>query len=179
MVLAQEEKPEPAEKAFAQATDLFIAHGGERDVMALYLEYGLFCLQKNDHEQSYLNLEEGFYLARKLDLNYFKCRFYFARGLLEASLSGKKIDRAEESLRFAANLSARASYQEVRWQVHYHFGELLLRTERDAEAGKHFEVAFNSLQDVLACIPAIERDRYKALLPVSALEDLVRGETVE
>lgn len=176
IVLAQDERMEPAEKAFAQATDLVVTHGSERDVAALYLEYGLFCLKTQDHEQSYLNLQEGFYLAKKLDLSYFKCRFFFARGLLEASLAGEEPGRAEESFRFAANLAARASFQDLRWQAHYHFGKLLLAMKRDDEARKHFTVSYNTLQDVVANVPEEYRDGYAALRPVVELVSMVRRE---
>ena len=40
VLLVHEDRMEPAEKAFAQATDLFISHGSERDMVALYLVRG-------------------------------------------------------------------------------------------------------------------------------------------
>ena len=157
----------------------WFAAPGRSHMAALYLEYGLFSLKRQDHEQSYLNLEEGFYLARKLDLSYLKCRCFYARGLLDASLSGEETGRAEESFRLAANLSARAPFQEVRWLVHHHFGRLLLAASREAEARKHFEVAHNSLKDVLGNMPRDYRDSYRALLPVGELLEHVgrKGES--
>ncbi|MCZ6791976.1 MAG: protein kinase [Planctomycetota bacterium] len=124
VILASEGKSELAEKSFSRAAEIFRRERSERELVQLYLERGVNFLKSGNFEESYLNFEEGFYLAKKLDLVYMKSRYYLAMGILEMMLPEGQLHRAEERLRYAERLASQVPFAEVLWQIQYYLGKL-------------------------------------------------------
>jgi tetratricopeptide (TPR) repeat protein len=169
----QEERFDKAKKTLAPAAERLMGDGGERDLVHLYLQHGLFSLQAGDHEQAYLDLEEGLYLAKKLALDHDQCRYHLAIGALESQIAGGDTIRSLKPLLMAQALAGRAPYPELLWQVHYQLGKLALLKDPE-EAQGHFRTATTNLSLVLDALPNYLRRSYVQVVPAYDLLDRVR-----
>ncbi len=97
---------------FNRAESIFKEEGAERDLLPLYIYLGEFLIEENDRERVFLCYEEGNYLAKKLQLNYWKARFCFARGALEMATGDTPANRERARRLFgeAALYAKRAPY---------------------------------------------------------------------
>ena len=177
IVLATEGKTNKAEGSFSKATELFLSYRNERDLAVLYLETGLWSLGRGDHEQAYLDLEEGGYLARKLDLSYLQCRYSLAAGMLEIAIAGRSSPEAEKELRLAQGLTIAGGYGELGWQVCRHLGSLYLDQGRQEEATTVLGHAVGQLQSLVTRIPPSYRASYLAHTGAGELRGLLEQVT--
>ncbi|MBN1441309.1 MAG: protein kinase, partial [Planctomycetes bacterium] len=125
MLLSAEGRHASAERSFTKAAEIFLGEGSERDLAALYLEQGDLCMKQGRFEETYLFLEEGFYLAKKLNLNYMKCRYYFSMGVLETLIAEDSLQRGEERFRYAEHIARKVPYGELLWQIELFLGKVL------------------------------------------------------
>jgi tetratricopeptide (TPR) repeat protein/tRNA A-37 threonylcarbamoyl transferase component Bud32 len=110
VLLGTEGDEDRARHALVRAAAFLKAGGFERDLARYHLESGLLNLRWGSHEQAYIDIEEGFHLARRLDIAYLKCRFALAAGYLEQALGGAETSRAEERFRLAERLAIESPY---------------------------------------------------------------------
>ncbi|HVR74062.1 MAG TPA: AAA family ATPase, partial [Planctomycetota bacterium] len=157
LALADEGKFDNAETHLSQARVLLDPHASERDLARLRLEHGLLHLKRGQHEEAYLNLEEGLELARRLGLAYMQGRYHFAIGLLELAIQEGRAPKAEQSFLDAERLATGSRYVELLWQIRFHLGTLYERTGRKEEAESRFRESFAGMKEVLRDLP----DRYR------------------
>ena len=175
MVLADEGKLENAERVFGEATEILSTHGSARDLAHLYLEHGLLCLKRGQHEQAYLNFEEGLHLTEKLQLSYLRSRYFFAAAALEAVIPGGQPSRAERNLLFAENMAAQAPYPEILWQTRYQLGKLFLSNKRFHEAEVRFKHANAGLSAILRKLQPAHAQAYRKATGAKDIETMVEG----
>ncbi len=175
MVLADEGKLDNAEKVFTEATEMLTTHGSARDLAHLYLEHGLLCLKRSQHEQAYLNFEEGLHLAEKLQLSYLRCRYLFATAALESVIPGGQPSRAERNLLFAENMAAQAPYPEILWQTRYQLGKLFLANKRFLEAEVRFKHASSGLNVILRTLQPTQAQAYRKTTGAKDIETMAEG----
>lgn len=173
LVLAAEENLVKAERSFAKAGELLMAHGSERDLADFYLERGSWFTRTGNHEQAYLSLEEGLYLSTKLGLAYQECRYRFAMGLLEAQLAEGSTRQAEENFRRADELAERSGFVEVLWQVRLQWGVMLNEAGRQKDAHEKAQAAVRALQGVVRRVPPTFREGYIEATLATRLNELL------
>jgi len=149
-----------ADKAFQSALDIFTQLTSERDLVELHSHHGLLCLKTGRHEETYLHLEEGGYLAKKLNLEYTKTRYQFALGLLELAIPEGELGRAEERFLFAVNLAEKLRYIELQWQIEYQLGKLYQLTGREGNGETFLQRAKANRKRTLDGIPVSHRQGY-------------------
>lgn len=170
MILTREGKSAAAERSYLQAAEIFRQERSERDLIQLYLEHGMLSLKAGNHEDAYLYLEEGFYLAKKLHLNYMKTRYYYALGQLEIVMAESSLARAEERLRLAEQLASQVPYPELLWQVEYMLGRVYDWDGRNEEAAALFARSSAGRIRVTDSIPMTYRQAYLRTAADDALE---------
>ena len=175
MVLSDEGKLAQAEKVFQEATEVLTTHGSARDLAYLYLEHGLLCLKRGQHEQAYLNLEEGLHLTDKLQLSYLRSRYYFAAAQLEAVIPGGQSSRAERNLQFAESVAAQAPYPEILWQIRLELGKLYLSAKRFHEAEVRLKHAVAGVAAVLKTMPQEHAQAYRRATGARDIEAMIEG----
>ncbi len=157
-LFAKKGQVDAAARTFETATNLFSDEGSERDLAWLYLEYGLFALRNRDEEQAFLNLTEGAFLAKKLDLAYLRCRFQVARGLFEAAL--EESENAERSLRVATKMAKRFGYRPLELRSHMFLRALLRNWGRLEEAEVEQASCGRLLEELRVDVPRRYRERF-------------------
>jgi len=177
MMFANENKLDSAEKRFSQASDLLTSQGSARDLVHLHLEHGVLHLEMGNHEQAYLNFEEGLFLAEKLQLSYMRCRYYFAMGLLEAAIPEGQPSRSERYFLLSEELAMQAPYPEILWQVRHHLGRLFHQTGRLSEAANYLKNSKLELVAVLQEIPSVRRRSYRQVTGADDLESMIEMAT--
>jgi serine/threonine protein kinase/tetratricopeptide (TPR) repeat protein len=169
-LLAREGNKEGADASFNKALEIFKDEESERDLVLIYLEFGLALLERGQVEQAILYFEEGLYLAKKLNLLYWKCRLHFATGILESKILQGDLAKAEESLRLAERFARQAGFLDLLWQVEYELGRLFAKTSRQSDAAQCFSSAVGDRRAVLQRIPDVYRESYLAASPGRDLE---------
>ena len=169
-ILAREGNKESADAPFTKALEIFKDEESERDLVLLYLEYGLALLERGQIEQAFLYFEEGLYLTKKLNLMYWKCRLYFATGILESKILQGDLTKAEESLRVAERYARQGGYADVLWQVEYQLGRVLEKMGREADAAQSFLSAVGNRKVILERIPEACRESYREAAPGRDIE---------
>ncbi len=171
MLHVVEGKKDDAKRAFQEALEIFREWRSERDLINVYLEYGLLQLSENNYEQAYLLLEEGLYLSKKLDLAYPRCRMYHAMGLLESSLSESDSARAEGYFLTAERYARGASLSDNLWRIRFDLGKFYLATGEVTKASRTLSEAVKALSSQLKKIPESFRDTYRT---ATGADDLVK-----
>ena len=153
-------RTEAAEKFFAQGLELLMKHGNRRDLVRLYLPYGLFNLRGGNLERAYLDLQEGLFLARRLDLPYMLSWYLIARGCLERAFADSKADKVREFLLEAERLAAGAPYPEPLWLSRYHLARLCADQGRFEESRQYRRLAREAGGPLLERLSRRHRDAY-------------------
>ncbi|MEM7231802.1 MAG: protein kinase [Planctomycetota bacterium] len=175
VLLAKEGKAALAEKSFGQAAEIFRNEGCERELVRLYLEHGFLSLREGDFENTYLCLEEGFYLAKKLNLAYMKCRYYFAMAVLEMAIPDGQYSKAEERFRFAEQLASKVPYRELLWQIQSYLAKLYELAGRETESGSYAAKSLASRKLTTDMIPLTYRQAYLKAADDKKLEELIEA----
>jgi tetratricopeptide (TPR) repeat protein/tRNA A-37 threonylcarbamoyl transferase component Bud32 len=162
LLLMRENGWEGAKKAIDRALAIAKDEGSERDLIRIYFEQGGLNVHLRDYERAILAYEEGLYLAKKLNLVYWKCALQHAMGVLEASVENGDLDRAEDFLAAAAKYARHGSYADLQWQIHYQQGKVIQRAGREEEALARFEEATAARLQVLNDLPVTHREAYVA-----------------
>ena len=173
LILASEGKGTLAEKSFSRAAEIFRSERCERELVHLYLERGLTFLKSGNFEESYLNFEEGFYLAKKLNLAYMKCRYYLAMGLQELIIPQGQPGRAEDRLRYAENLASQVPFTDILWQTQYYMGRLLEWKGEKRESRVYYEKSMAGRRETTDRIPLTYRQAYLKVAEDRELEALL------
>lgn len=163
-----------AGRAFQAAAKVFQAEASERDLIPFYLEYGLTCLESGQIEQAYLCLEEAGYLAKKLNLNYWRCRAQLATGCLEERVVGNDLRKPAECFALAERWSAQWSFADILWRAQLHLGRLLRKQGRQTDAVAVCQEAARTREDVARGLAPSYRDSFMAEAPGPELDSLLR-----
>jgi serine/threonine-protein kinase len=178
---AREGRNESAGRLLALAAQQLLDVASERDLVHLYLEQGLLSLRRGNHEQAYLDLEEGLYSTKKLSLDYYQCRYRLALGAFEAESPKGAVERAVRLFQLALRQAERAPYRELVWQAHHRLAVLLPRAG-EGEGHEHLRAACAALRAILADVPAHLRPGYLRVSGGEALlvaaQELVRESEV-
>lgn len=160
LVAALEENREKVAQSFHEAAKIFQAEESERDLVHLYLQQALLLLDTGQHEQIFLYLEEASYLAKKLNLAYWKCRVQHVMALFELQTALEGGAKARENFLHAERYARGSSYLDVLWQIQFQLGCLSQKAGNDEEALQHFDAATTVRQQVLEGIRSSFRKEY-------------------
>ncbi len=172
ILLAREGKSGDAGPRFEKALKIFHDGKNERDLIDAYLEYGLFHLRSKNHEQAYVLFEDGLYLAKKICLNYAKCRLYHAMALLETSLPEGEFSRAESYFLSAERIARAVPYKDLLWRIRHDLGKFYLESNQVLNADRALGGALEALRDELEKVPESFRDGHVAAAERQDLEKL-------
>jgi len=155
------------------ASKAFQAEGSERDLVPFYLEYGNACLESGQLEQAYVCLEEAGYLAKKLNLNYWRCRVQYAMGCLEERVVGNDPRKAADAFGLAERWAAQWSFADILWKAQFRLGSLLRKQGREKEAVMVGEEAAKTREEVARGLAPSYRDSFLAEAPAPELDSLL------
>jgi len=167
-----------ARKSFDSALEILKDEGSERDLLLLYVEKAEMLFRLAEVEEAFLCLDEAFYIAKKLNLLYWKCRIQHAMGFMESTLEKGDLRKAEESSRIAEKYAAYGGYPELSWQIRWLLGNISMKRQRHEEALAFYREAERERGEVLNRIPDSFRQSYidarNGASLDSALEEAVR-----
>ncbi len=106
---------------FDRAKELFLSVTSERDMIRLFTNYGDWLIAREELTTAFCYVEEGLYLARKLQLHYWECRLLVlgAKLTLRSIRTGQHADAndARKQLGRAETLARNGRYANVLWQI--------------------------------------------------------------
>jgi len=114
-----------------------------------------------------------FYLAKKLNLTYMKCRYYLAMALLELVIPEGKMKKAEECFSYAERLTDGVPYTEVLWQVQYYAGKLCEWNGRMEQSEMYYAKSLAGRRTAADKIPLTFRQGYLKSAADEELETLL------
>ncbi|MBI4587021.1 MAG: protein kinase [Planctomycetes bacterium] len=169
--------------AFDKALAIFKEKQSERDLAQIYLEYGLALLKhglgpagaagsaggNSPVEQIYVFFEEGFYLTKKLNLIYLRCRYLMAMGRLEAQIKEGDSARAERYLQNAEKLARQFQFMDLIWQIYYLQSDFYFKRGFSEAGQEALSEAVRFLGSLIQGIPGAFRESY---LSTSGAQDL-------
>jgi tetratricopeptide (TPR) repeat protein len=172
VLLLKANQASQAEKAVNRAIEIFETDGCERDLMYAHLEKSRICLLRDNFEETYLSLEEGFYLAKKFNYSYMKANYYYEMGILELFISDKSLKRAEERFRYAEKIATHAPFREILWRIQFYLAYIMELTGNTEEKQYYEEKARHERDRILSCIPEGCRRQYiKSVLTTRAIAE--------
>jgi tetratricopeptide (TPR) repeat protein/tRNA A-37 threonylcarbamoyl transferase component Bud32 len=123
-----------AAERFSRAETVFNEEESECDLARLYREWSLLRFRTGGHEQTFLQLEEALYLAKKLSISDLKPQLFSAFGCFEIAAPEGDPQKAESYLRVAERLATEGGYAETQWQAQYQLGCFLRLSGREEAA---------------------------------------------
>ena len=167
-----------ARKSFDSALQILKDEGSERDLLLLYVEKAEMLFRTAEIEEAFLCLDEAFYIAKKLNLLYWKCRIQLSMGGMESALEQGDLRKAEECLRIAEKFAAHGGYLDLFWQIRRLLGDIAMKRKRHEEALSHYREAERGRDEALKRIPESFHQSYLDLRQDAslraAIEDAVR-----
>jgi tetratricopeptide (TPR) repeat protein len=173
LVLARESRPDAAVELLARARASFGQQGSQRDFAEVQLEHGLIRLRLGDFEHAYLDFEEGYHTASRLQLQHLRCRFRFAMGKLEAALQDPGPSRAVQILAEAEKTAASCDYRDLVWRIR---GELSLLLDRLGSRDEALSRREEARRDVAAALEGIPPSYHHTYLGLHAATRPEAGE---
>lgn len=164
---------EEASSVFDKALKIFKEKESERELAELYLEMGLLEIQRKDFEKSYVFLDEGFYLAKKLNLVYLRCQYLQAMGKLESVSPEGEQSRAINYFQSAFKLASKFTFLDLQWQIHYGLGKLFFDNKIYGEAVASLGTAKKLLDSLLEKVPQAYHDSFCKVTGAEYLENLL------
>ncbi len=155
-----DDRPEAADSSYAYATEDLRRSGDEKSLCRLYLEFGVFCLRRGDFEQAYLNIQEGSYLAEKLQSRFLMCRFLWATAHMNRSVAGAPSDESMEQLRRTHKQATEVGFSELAWRIECDLGLWLNERGESDQAVVSFNQALTAAEEVVRKLPPAWRHTY-------------------
>jgi serine/threonine protein kinase/tetratricopeptide (TPR) repeat protein len=106
-----------ASELFRRAKRIFVEGASDRDLVQCNFWCGTFLFENEKYMQAFLMFEEGLFLAKKLQLSYWVCLFYYSCGRLTRLIPDGTEERADKLFAKATRLAERAPYGDLLWKV--------------------------------------------------------------
>ncbi len=152
--------PTRALEELQRALEVFKDRGAERDLAVLYLDLGRACMELNDLDTAEIYLEEGFYLAKKLNLVALRAQYLAIMGRIELLSEDGDENRAGAHFQAAFSLAQKHEFGDLLWQVRMIQGKALWERGLEAECRKALEEAVGLLESALERIPTAYHTEY-------------------
>ena len=152
--------PSRAVEELQRALEVFKDRSAERDLAVVYLDLGRACMDLNDFETAGIYFEEGFYLAKKLNLVALRSQYLAIMGRLELLSEDGDENRAGAHFQAAFSLAQKHEFRDLLWQVRMIQGKALWERGLEAECRKALEEAGSLLEAALERIPTAYHAEY-------------------